>query len=154
MGQSLVYMPHDETNDVLRPTKPIESDLVGTIHKLTQAFDHEQFTDGGAAAGTLALSVKLPAGAWVLRAFLNLSEAFAAAGTVVMTVGDGSDVDRYNAGTPNVKVTGYVDLGAPSGTQVHTALTTVTLTVTEGTDFGNVTAGAGTITIVYLEPFK
>lgn len=109
------------------------------------------FTDGGSAAGTLALDETLPIGAWVLRSVLRNVTGFTGNTSAVMVVGDGTDVDRYNTGTPSVFTTANaIDLGAPSGTQIHTAAATVTVTVTGGSDFTAITAGTATISIYFL----
>lgn len=118
---------------------------------LTQRIAVGDFTDGGAAAGTLALTEKIPQGAWVQRAVLRSVTGFTGDTSAVMTVGDGTDVDRYNTGTPSVFTTANaIDLGAPSGTQIHTAEATVTVTITGNSDFGAISAGAATICIYYL----
>lgn len=119
--------------------------------EIRQTFTVAQFTDGGGASGTLALSETLPVGAWVLRSVLRNVTGFTGNTSAVITVGDGTDVDRYNTSTPSVFTTANaIDLGAPSGTQIHTAAATVTVTVTGGSDFGAITAGQATISIYYL----
>lgn len=121
------------------------------MHCLQQRIAFSQFTDGGAAAGTLALTEKIPQGAWVLRTLLQNVTGFTGNTSAVVTVGDGSDVDRYNTGTPSVFTTANaIDLGAPSGTQIHTAEATVTVTVTGGSDFTAINAGAATVRIYYM----
>lgn len=110
------------------------------------------FTDGGAAVGTVALSTQIPAGAFVTRAYLLDVTGFTGNTSAVITVGDGTDVDRYNTGTPNVFATAAaIDLAAPSGVQIHTTAKTVTLTVTSASDFTSVTAGQLTIRIFYTK---
>lgn len=119
--------------------------------EIRQTFDFTDFTDGGGAAGTLDLSETLPVGAWVLRAVLRDVTGFTGNTSAVITVGDGTDADRYNTGAPSVYTTANaIDLGAPSGTQIHTATATVRVTVTGGSDFGAITAGQATISIYYL----
>lgn len=110
-----------------------------------------QFTDGGGTSGTFALTKKIPAGAFALQAVLVNVTGFTGNTSAVITVGDGSDVDRYNTGTPSVFTTAAaIDLGVPSGTKIHTAETTITITITGGTDFTAITAGQLTIRIYLL----
>lgn len=125
--------------------------MVMGVQCLTQRLTRAAFTDGGSAAGTLALTEKIPQGAWVLRAVLRDATGFTGNTSATMTVGDGTDVDRYNTGTPSVFTTANaIDLGAPSGTQIHTAEATVTVTITGNSDFTAISAGAATICIYYL----
>lgn len=110
------------------------------------------FTDGGGAVGTYVLKRSIPAGAFVLRTMLVDVTGFAGDTSAVLTIGDGTDVDRYNTGTEDVfSDVVAVDTGAPSGTQIHaTAVATVTLTITTAADWGSVTAGSVTVRIYYL----
>lgn len=109
------------------------------------------FTDGGAAVGTLTTTAKVPAGAFVLRTVVTGVTGFAGDTSAALTVGDGTDPDRYNATTVDVFTTAVaLDGGAPSGTQVHTTEKTVTLTITSGSDWGLVTTGALTVKVFYL----
>lgn len=119
--------------------------------EIRQTVTRAQMTDGGSTAGTIALTETLPVGAWVLRTLLRNVTGFTGDTSAVITVGDGTDVDRYNTGTPSVFTTANaIDLGAPSGTQIHTAAATVTATITSAADFTNVAAGQFTISIYYL----
>jgi len=109
-----------------------------------------QFTDGGSTAGTYQLKQPIPIGAKVLHTLVTDVEAFAGDTSAVLTVGDGTDADRYNTGTPSVfAAANMVGMGAVSGTAEHAAAADVTLTVTSASDFGSVTGGALTIRIVY-----
>lgn len=121
------------------------------LHCLQQRVSFSDFTDGGSAAGTLALTETIPVGAWVQQVILQNVTGFTGDTSAVMTIGDGSDVDRYNTGTPSVFTTANaIDMGVPSGTKIHTAAATVTLTVTSNADFTSVAAGAATVRIYYL----
>lgn len=134
-----------------RKNDGLDNDWALTWGEIRQTVAYSDFTDGGSTAGTLALDETIPVGAWVLRTVLRNVTGFTGDTSAVITVGDGTDVDRYNTGTPSVFTTANaIDLGAPSGTQIHTAAATVTLTVTSGSDFGAVTAGAATISIYFL----
>jgi hypothetical protein len=96
------------------------------------------FTDGGSTSGTLVLSHTVPAGAVYAQTLVTGLVGFAGDVSATATLGDGSDVDRYNTGTPNFFTTAAagVDMGVPSGTKFHSAaIATVTLTVTTNSDF-------------------
>lgn len=108
------------------------------------------FTDGGAAAGTYTMKVQIPVGAEVVKTLVTNVTGFAGNTSAVLVVGDGSDVDRYNTGTPSVFASSaMVAMGAPSGTLVHTAAVSPVLTITSAADFTAVTAGALTVRIIY-----
>lgn len=110
------------------------------------------FTDGGGASGTYQLPDAIPVGAQVdLNAQVQVITAFLGDTTAVLTIGDGSDVDRYNTGTPSVFSTGYPAMGAPSGTKEHSAAIKPTLTVTSGSDFTLVTGGRLRVVMKYCE---
>lgn len=121
-------------------------------HCIEQRVTKAEFTDGGSTSGTFALTETIPIGAWVYQTILQNVTAFSGDTTAVIIVGDGSDTDRYNTGTPSVFTTANaIDLGVPSGTKIHTAAATVTLTITSTADFTNVSSsGALTIRIWYL----
>lgn len=126
-------------------------DWVQGLHCVTQTIKFSELTDGGSTAGTIDLTEKIPAGAWVLRTVLQNVTGFTGDTSAVIIVGDGTDVDRYNTGTPSVFTTAVaIDLGAPSGTQIHVLENTVTVKITSATDWGLVTAGQMTIRIYYL----
>lgn len=121
------------------------------LNKISETVAFGDFTDGGSTAGTFDLSTQIPVGATVLRAVLTALTGFTGDTSAVLIVGDGSDGDRYNTGTPSVFTTAAngLDLGAPSGVGYHAAAATVTLTVTSGADFTSVSAGSLTIEIYY-----
>lgn len=119
---------------------------------------YSRFTDGGGAAGTFQLPddflTKIPVGAYVLGTRLLVHAGFAGDTSATITIGDGSDVDRYNTGTPDVfttAATAGIDAGVPSGVKIHTTAIRPTLTITSGSDWGLVTAGEVEIIIGFLE---
>lgn len=127
----------------------------GAIPKIVciqETFSLSDFTDGGGAAGTVAMSHSIPAGAVFMYALVTDITGFAGDSSAVVTIGDGSDADRYNTGTPSVFTTAAkgVSMGAPSGTAWHTAAISPTITVTSAADFTSVSAGALTVTLVYV----
>lgn len=129
------------------------------IHKFDEPLGYieeyvqrSQFTDGGAAAGTYQLKSAIPIGAQVMVSLVTQVTGFTGDTSATLVIGDGSDVDRYNTGTPSVFATAnQVAMGALSGTAVHTAAVFPTLTVTSASDFTNVTAGALKVRIVYFK---
>jgi hypothetical protein len=118
---------------------------------ISQRVAYTDFTDGGGAAGTLALANQIPSGAKVTETHVTNVTGFAGDTSAVIIVGVAAgDTDRYNTGTPSIFTT--VDaaiMGIPSGIREHTAATTVTVTVTSAADFTAVNAGAFTIHIFY-----
>jgi hypothetical protein len=111
-----------------------------------------QFTDGGSTTGTYQMKTAIPVGAYVINSVLTQLTGFAGDTTATLTIGDGSDVDRYNTGTPSVFTTAAaLALGVPSGTKEHTAAVFPTLTITGGSDFTAVTPGALALRIIYFK---
>lgn len=103
---------------------------------------YSDFTDGGATVGTYTCKFTIPAGFNILRATVTNVTGFTNDTSAVITVGDGSDVDRLNAGTPSVFTTiSGLDLGVPSGTVVVATAFKPVLTVTTAADFTSVNAG-------------
>jgi len=101
-----------------------------------------QFTDGGSTAGTYQVQFELPVGFFVERTQLANITGFAGDTSAAITVGDGSDVDRYNTGTPSVFATlSRLDLGIASGTRFIATANRPTITVTSNADFTSVSAG-------------
>lgn len=113
-------------------------------------------TDGGAAVGTKTLGITIPAGARFIASTVDMLFGFAGNVSATLTLGDGSDVDRYNTGTPSIFTTSAagVDMGVPSGTAFHSADKAVVATVTSATDITLVLAGGGScyVRLWFLEP--
>lgn len=129
------------------------SRTVSLIGVLTESFDHAAFTDGGGAAGTIQFAGAIPAGATLLGSKVLVPEGFAGDVSAALTIGDGTDVDRYMTGTPSVFATAAtgIQTGVPSGNKLVTADNRPTLTVTTNADWGSVTAGQLTVSIYYLQ---
>ena len=109
--------------------------------------------DGTGAAGTHTFTNLLPAGAVVTQTTISAVTGFAGDTSAVVIIGDGSDTDRYNTGTPNLFATAaHISAGAVSGTAYDLAAIAPVVTVTSATDIGLVitdASGSATITIFY-----
>lgn len=118
-----------------------------------ETVSYSQFTDGGGASGTYTLNTTIPDGAVFERCLVTNITGFTGDTSATLVVGDGTDTDRYNTGTPSVFTTdaGGVSMGAPSGTVWHTADVNPVLTVTSATDFTLVTAGSLVITLFWWQ---
>ncbi len=131
----------------------LDSNGRGHLQTIKRTVLFSQFTDGGAAVGTYTFPEEIPAGAIMFCAPKVLVTAgFAGDVSAALTIGDGSDVDRYNTGTPSVFATAAtgVDMGVPSGVKAHTAVVHPVLTVTTNADFTNVTAGSMEVTLTFV----
>lgn len=131
----------------------LETGGAGILRKFTQTVTYDQFTDGGGAAGTFTLTEgSIPVGATVLYSAVTDVVGFTGNVSAVMTIGDGTDVDRYNTSTINVFATADngISAGAPSGVVYHAVAKDVVLTITASSDWGSVTAGSVTVSIYYL----
>ena len=130
--------------------KQLDGDWRPISGAIVQTVSYDEFTDDESTGGTLVLDDGIPVGATVKRSFVQALTGFTGNSSCTLTVGDGTDPDRYNTGTPSIYTTaaGETDLGAVSGTAYHDAAKSVTLTATAGTDWGAVTAGTMTVVIV------
>ena len=128
------------------------------IRKVGQWVIYSQFTDGGGAAGTFVLAKTLPAGSFVIGSKVKVTEGFSGDTTAVMDVGDGSDDDKFSYTTHDIlsvadNLIEQADAGSggsETGFALVTSDTTVTLTVTGGSDFGLITAGKMYVEVFYL----
>ena len=122
------------------------------IKKITATVGYAAFTDGTSTVGTYDLTEVIPAGALYLGTAVTAVTGFAGDTSAVLTIGDGSDVDRYNTSTINVFSTAAngVAAGIPSGVLYHTAQKTPKLTITSAADWTSVNAGSVTVELYYL----
>lgn len=101
-----------------------------------------QFTDGGGTSGTYTCQFTLPADFFISQIAVVNVTGFTGDTSAALTVGDGSDVDRLNTGTPSVFTTiAGLDMGIPSGVRSIVTAFRPVLTVTSNADFTSVTAG-------------
>jgi len=119
---------------------------------IEQTVAYTDFTDGGAAAGTLTMTDSVPAGAILLGSKVTVEAGFAGDTSAVLTIGDGSDVDRYMTGTPSVFSTDAdgIQTNQPSGSKLIDTANQPVLTVTSASDFTSVSAGSMTVRIYYI----
>ena len=130
-------------------TPAVSQAIVKKLHATIAFGDMTQVT----TTLTYEFTEDIPIGAIVLRCALSAPlVGFAGDTSATVTVGDGSDVDRYMAGTPNVfaDIAGGLDLGAPAGVYYHAAAKTPTVIVTTNADASNVTAGSMIVEIYYV----
>ena len=121
-----------------------------TAYQETFAFG--DMTDGGGTSGTFDLTTTVPEGAVFVQSFIDSVTGFTGDTSATITIGDGSDVDRYNTGTPDVFTTAdHISAGSPSGTTYHSADKTPTITVTSGSSFASVAAGSLTVTLLWYQ---
>lgn len=149
-------MPDIEVTDsawVIDPPGNKKLQLNGIeINKITATVGYAAFTDGGAAVGTYDLTEFIPAGALYLGTAVTAVTGFAGDTSAAMTIGDGTDVDRYNTSTINVFATaaGGIASGIPSGALYHIAQVTPKITITTAADWTSVNAGSVTIEMYYI----
>ena len=128
------------------------------LRKVGQWVGYADFTDGASTAGTLALSKTIPAGSLVIGSKATVVEGFTGDTSAVLDVGDGSDADKFSLATLNVFAvannliigTDEAASGAGGGLAAVTSDATVTLTVTAGSDWGDVTAGKMYVEVFYF----
>lgn len=127
-----------------------------TVRAVTETVPVTAFTDGGSTVGTYVMAVTVPKGALILATKVIVDAGFAGNVSATLTVGDGTDVDRYMTGTPSVFATAAdgLEVGVPSGSKLLTADNTPTLTVTTSSDFTAALSNASgivTVTIFYID---
>lgn len=152
-----IYVQKDVTNQLAQTWQKVKDSSndndwlpIGNVGVITETVARAAFTDGGSTSGTYALKTQLPIGAYVERCFLVDVTGFTGDTSAVIIVGDGTDTDRYNTGTPSVFTTvAALDLGTVSGTAIHTTAKTVTITITSASDFTAVVAGSLTIRLYF-----
>lgn len=134
------------------PAEFLAGGVTPSLDFIEQTVDYDDFTDGGSTVGTLVMTDSVPAGAILLGSKVTVAAGFAGDTSAALTIGDGSDVDRYNTGTPSVFATAAsgIQTGAPSGNKLLTSANAPTLTVTSGSDFTSVSAGTMTVRIYYI----
>jgi len=132
----------------------------GVVHVIDSGvIDHADFTDGGAAVGTVDILPAIPANSIVLGAQVDVIEAFAGEAAAVIQVGYASgDLDAVSPNTdPDLAnltashiLCGFnpVDLG--NGDSAIEAPTTVRVTITTTDDWTHVTAGKIRVRVMYL----
>lgn len=155
VGPGSSHIKRDLTNNLANlPVYKLKADKhdndYGGIQLIRETVTRAMFTDGGSAAGTYDLKTQIPQGALVIAAWVQDLTGFTGNTSATLTIGDGSDVDRYNTGTPSVFTTANaLAMGVPSGALVHIAAVTPRLTVTGNSDFTAITAGVLTVSILY-----
>jgi len=121
----------------------------------TESLTAVSMTDGGSTVATKVLAMSIPKGAVLLGIKVLVSAGFAGDTSAAVTIGDGSDVDRYMTGTPNAFATAAdgLEFGVPSGAKLLTAANTPTVTITSAADATNMIAGGGVcaISVYYIE---
>lgn len=112
------------------------------------------FVDGGSTVGTYTSPDQIPAGAVVGHPIsVQVITPFTGDVSAALTVGDGTDVDRYNTSTIDAfAAAGHRDAGLVSGAKGHSAAVNVVLTITTNADFTSVAAGKLRVVVPYYEP--
>jgi hypothetical protein len=122
---------------------------VPKVSVLSETHTAATFTDGGSAVGTKTMTGTIPAGAVVLGTKVLVPAGFAGDVSAALTIGDGTDVDRYNTGTIDIFTTAATGVasGVPSGQKLQVAAVSPVLTVTSNADITPVIAEAGSVTV-------
>ena len=124
---------------------------VGILVNLSKTIKHTDMVDAG-ATGTFTFDQSIPVGATVIEVVCKDVVKFDGDTSAVIIVGDGTDTNRYNTGTPNVFAdNAYLSLGAISGQTYHDVAKAPVVTVTTNADFTSVSAGSLTLDIYYIK---
>jgi len=124
----------------------------GPIDWVEQRFVPRSFAvDGGTTTISRAsFGEVIPEGARWLATHVKVAAAFTGDTSAAITIGDGTDVDRYNTSTLTVSSAGTIAAGAASGTLDHAVEKTPVVTLTTGANGANVSAGDMTIRIMFV----
>ena len=130
-------------------TKRRQVTSVPRVEVLSETHTADSFTDGGSTVGTKTMTGRIPAGAVILGTKVLVPAGFAGDTSAALTIGDGSDVDRYNTSTVDIFTTAAagVQSGVPSGNKLQTTAVQPVLTVTSAADFTAVVSGGGSVTV-------
>ena len=121
------------------------------IRRVFQNVKYSDFTDGGAADGTLNLTKQLPVGAFVLGVKVTVKTGFTGNTTAVMSVGNADDANKYSDNTTvNVLAAGVVGESPEDPLEFIATATTVKLTITGASDYTLITAGEADVEVFYL----
>ena len=129
------------------------------LRKIGQWVTYDQFTDDQSnAVGTFALAKVIPAGSVGIFTKVTVIEGFSGDTSAAMNVGDGSDDDKFSYTTFNILAAAenLLELhdagssGTETGLSLITSDATITLTVTGGSDFSDITAGKLFVEVFYF----
>jgi len=125
----------------------------GLKRLVSQTLDYASFTDNGDATGYIDFTTgTIPAGAIFVGWKAVVATGFTGDTTAVVEVGLSGDTDAYSAdATRSVLAAATVGSAAKESTAFVAAATTPRVTVTGGSDFGNISAGSMTLTVYYVE---
>ena len=120
-----------------------------TIDKVSQWCDHSDFTKS-TQYGRLTMSQTIPAGSFVIGTKVTVTEAFDG-GTNNLKVGKSANADEFCDGA-NIAVGTIAMVGdsAEDPLELLVAETSVYLSIDEGTDWDDVTAGNMLVEVFYL----
>ncbi len=126
---------------------------VATRKLISQTLDFGDFTDGGGASGYIDLTTgDIPAGSIVTGWKAAVSTGFTGDTTAVIEVGKAGDTDAYSADVAqSVLAAATVGSSAKEALAFVGAATTPRVTVTGGSDWGNIAAGSMIVTIYYRQ---
>lgn len=116
-----------------------------------QIVDFGELVDGGGAAATLTLGLNIPAGSIALGTYVKVKNAFLGDTSAVLKLGKSAGEDEYTYGTTiNVFTTGVKMQSIEANKNIHASDTDLYLTITSGSDWGDVTAGRLLIEVPYV----
>jgi hypothetical protein len=122
---------------------------------VSQVLNYDDFTDNEDETGYIDFDTDLPAGAMPIGWRAVVTEGFDGDTTAVMEVGIDGVEDKYSADTTqscfDAGTVGSMVLAADAWTD-HDEAQTPRVTVTGGTDFGDVDEGSMQVEIFYIEP--
>jgi len=119
---------------------------------VSQTLDYDSFTDNGDATGYIDFTTgQIPAGAIVVGWKAIVATGFSGDTTAVAEVGVSGDTDSFSAdASQSVLSAATVGSGAKETSAFAVSTSTPRVTVTGGSDFGNITTGSMTVTIFYI----
>ena len=114
------------------------------------------WTDGGSTSGTRNVTLTLPAGAIPLAWRATTTTAIDADTSATLLVGVTGDTNKFSeSGGQDIDTVGvYGDsaIGQTEGVDAISSAQTILLTLTEDSDFGDITAGSFLFEFFYIRP--
>lgn len=121
------------------------------IRKVAQWVDYSDFTDATDTHGTLTMSAKLPAGAFVLGTKVSVQTGFTGDTSCTLAIGKSSSASEFTDGT-TVNIYTAADVGESPADPLEfiASEASVYLYATSAADWTSVSAGKMLVEVFYL----
>jgi len=134
-------------------TALVEFDTNAETQVLTESIAFGDFTDNANATGYIDFGSTIPEGSIVQAVQINVTTGFTGDTTAVADVGISGTLEKF-ASDLNVVAADVVGEVPAVATAYVSSAATPRVTVTGGSDFGSISAGAATVSIIYTDAVR